>query len=288
MKKHAAQIKAMKKRKKWHKIRIVLAVLFGLLFCISAFFLIKELLETRKEKNAFESLEALISEGAVAETTNAPGESSSGEPSSQGGESGDPLAPETEPTMIPKYVAAYEQNQDFFGWITIDDTNINYPIMYTPDDPQFYLRRAFDGSSSHSGVPFMDADCLPDGNCFLVYGHHMKNGTMFGHLTDYAEQDFLETHQIIRLDTLYEEREYQVIAVFYCDVGSEENGNFPYYEYTDLTDATRYEEFIEKVRQATIYDPNFEVETGTDILMLSTCSYHASNGRFVVVAKRIK
>lgn len=290
MKKH--QYIKKKRRKYWHRFRIVLAIIFALIFCISAFFLLRDYLESRKEKSAFESLQELVSQGTTGEPaqTSAPSihpDGSSTTPTSEESSETVPTAP-TEPTMLPQYAPLYEQNADFFGWISVDGMNINYPIMYSPYEPQFYLRKAFDKSYSHSGVPFLDAKCAPDGNCLLVYGHHMKDGTMFGHLTDYTEKDFYLNHQTIHLDTLYEQREYQVFAAFYCDVNEEASDeNFLFYNYTNLTNDKVYEEYIAKLRLATIYDADFEIETGTDILMLSTCSYHTSNGRFVVVAKRV-
>ncbi len=290
MKKHT-DVRKKKREKFWHRFRIVLTVLFALVFCVSAFFLIRDHIESRKERSAFESLQELVSQGTAGEPTQTQmhpvsPEDSSANPSSGESEETVPTAP-TEPVMLPHYAPLYEQNPDFFGWISIDGMNINYPIMHTPEDPQFYLRRAFDKSDSHCGVPFLDAKCAPDSNAYIVYGHHMKDGTMFGHLTDYAEEDFYLSHQTIHFDTLYEQREYQVFAVFYCDVSYEDNGSFAFYKYTDLSDDAVYDEFISQLRQVTIYETDFEVENGTDILMLSTCSYHTSDGRFVVVAKRV-
>ena len=284
MKKHA-NMKARRKRQMWHRVRMILAVIFALVFCVSAFFLIKERRETNKEKSAFESLQALVSEEPTSTQTTATVPTDMTETSSSEEET--IVTEPAETTMIPKYAPVYEQNPDFFGWISIDGMNINYPVMHTPEDPQFYLRRAFDKSDSHCGVPFLDAKCAPDSNAYIVYGHHMKDGTMFGHLTDYAEKDFYLSHQTIHFDTLYEHRKYQVFAVFYCDVSYEDNGSFAFYKYTNLSDETVYDEFISQLRQVTIYETDFEVENGTDILMLSTCSYHTSNGRFVVVAKRV-
>lgn len=102
------------------------------------------------------------------------------------------------PAVLPEYAALYRENPDLFGWVQIPDTDLSYPVMYTPEDPEYYLRRAFDGSDSDSGVPFLDGDCTEDGGNYLIYGHNMNAGTMFALLPSYARQDFWEEHPVIR------------------------------------------------------------------------------------------
>ncbi|WP_205839684.1 class B sortase [Porcincola intestinalis] len=190
--------------------------------------------------------------------------------------------------LLPQYAPLYEQNSDFFGWITIEGTDIDYPVMYSPDRPEYYLNRAFDGSYSGSGVPSIDGKCPPDGKYYLIYGHHMKNKTMFGSLPKYADKSYYEDHPIIRFDTLYEQREYQVIAAFYSRIYDKKDaGVFCYYEYTDLSDQEVFDEHIRQVKAAAIYDTGLSAEYGDELLALSTCNYHTQDGRFVVVAKRI-
>jgi sortase B len=179
-------------------------------------------------------------------------------------------------------------NPEFFGWLSIEGTGIDYPIMYSPDRPEYYINHAFDGSSSSSGVPFVDGNCSADGNHFLIYGHHMKNKTMFGQLPKYADQSYYEEHSVISFDTLCEQREYRVVAAFYSRVyGKKETGVFRYYEYTDLSDEETFNEYMEQIYAAAIYDTGIEVTYGEEQLVLSTCNYHTDNGRFVVVAKRV-
>lgn len=194
----------------------------------------------------------------------------------------------SEAFILPQYLQLYEMNEDFFGWISIDESNINYPVMYTPNRPEYYIHRAFDGSESSGGVPFIDGRCVADGNYYLVYGHNMKNKTMFGDLPEYARREFYEEHPIIRYDTLYEEREYRVIAAFYSQISAGDATNaFRYYDYFDLRDEAVFDEYIRQIRKASLYDTGFESEYGDELLALSTCSYHTTNGRFVVVAKRV-
>ena len=188
-----------------------------------------------------------------------------------------------------RYDALYQQNPDFFGWVRIDDTRINYPVMHTPDDPEYYLRRAFDGTDSAAGVPFLDAACTADGLHWIVYGHHMDNGSMFADLTQYADESFWRDHPTIHFDTLNEPGEYQILAVFYAQAYHPEDTDvFRYYAYTDLSDPETYAEYLENVRDAALYDTGLTAAYGDPLLTLSTCSEHTTDGRFVVVAKKIE
>lgn len=198
------------------------------------------------------------------------------------------IPPEPELTSLPEYAQLYEMNGEFFGWLSIEGTDIDYPVMYTPDDPEKYLRRAFDGSYSGSGVPFVDGNCPADGSYYLIYGHHMNNGTMFGSLPEYQEEEFCKEHPVIRFDTLYEQREYVVMAAFFSRIyGKDEQGVFRYYEYFDLSNPAIFEEYVRQVSSAALYDTGITAEYGDELLALSTCNYHTADGRFVVVAKRI-
>lgn len=187
--------------------------------------------------------------------------------------------------IFTEYEALWEQNHDFAGWLYIEDTRIDYPVMHTPNDPEYYLHRAFDRSDANSGSLFIDGSYSADGNSLLIHGHHMKDKSMFGSLTDYKSYDFASTHSVIHFDTLTEERNYEVLAAFYWDPSySPETEPFRYYEYSDLSSQEIFDEYISQVKACAIYDTGVSVSYGDNILTLSTCNYHANNGRFVVVA----
>lgn len=291
-----------RKRGKRRCLRFLLGGLFAVIFCISTYMLVKELMQAEKEKAAFAELSALVAEAKEQEMPQAQTISPveyAPEPIVIHVEAAAAVPPATPtpmpsptptpaPTPLPQYAPLYEQNSDFFGWITIEGTDIDYPVMYSPDRPEYYLNRAFDGSYSGSGVPSIDGKCPPDGKYYLIYGHHMKNKTMFGSLPKYADKSYYEDHPIIRFDTLYEQREYQVIAAFYSRIYDKKDaGVFCYYEYTDLSDQEVFDEHIRQVKAAAIYDTGLSAEYGDELLALSTCNYHTQDGRFVVVAKRI-
>ena len=245
-----------------------------LLVCVSAYQIVSQLVREKRDAEAFQALIDQIESTAPAVTP---------DPAAPAGGA----APESEPPGFHRYDALYAQNQDLFGWVCIDGTALNYPVMHTPDDPEHYLRRAFDGTYSASGVPFLDGAC--DAGCgnYIVYGHHMKNGSMFATLSDYADEAFWREHPTIHFDTLEKAGEYEVLAAFYAEAyRADETDAFRYYNYTDLTDEAVFDDYLRRVRAAALYDTGVTAEYGDPLLTLSTCSYHTTDGRFVVVARQ--
>ena len=186
---------------------------------------------------------------------------------------------------LTRYDALYQQNNDLAGWLSFPETALDCPVMYTPEDPEKYLRMAFDGSYAISGSLFIGDGSSPDGSNVVVYGHNMKNGTMFGGLTAYAQEDYAKAHPVFRLDTLTEEREYRVIAAFYC--AAEEEKAFPY-QYVDLTHPETFAQYLEKAGERSLWPMSFQPEFGTRLALLSTCSYQGEDGRFVVLGAEIE
>ncbi len=187
-----------------------------------------------------------------------------------------------------RYDDLYAQNSDLFGWICIEGTKINYPVMHTPDDPEYYLHRAFDGKKSAGGVPFLDGNCYAGCGNYIVYGHHMKNGTMFAAITGCAREEFRKEHPTIYFDTVDEAGTYEVLAAFYAKAYRVDDKNvFRFYTYTDLTDEAVFDEYLAHVYGAALYDTGITAQYGDQILTLTTCSYHTADGRFVVVTRKI-
>lgn len=146
-----------------------------------------ELRQQQKEKEEFK----VIAEIAELPMTEAPAEQTESEQA-------EPTEEPAAERNIPALIAA---NTDCIGWLSIDGTNISYPVMHTPSDPQKYLRRSFYGKYSQSGVPFLDGRCSPNSDNLIIYGHNMKNGTMFANLKKYLNTDFLNAHRTVRLET---------------------------------------------------------------------------------------
>ena len=178
----------------------------------------------------------------------------------------------------------YEQNNDLVGWIRIDGTGIDYPVMQTPSNPDYYLKHSFEKTWSDYGVPYVDAACtVGASNNLIIYGHNMKNGTMFHDLVNYTKKDFYEAHPVICFDTVDAPGQYQVIAAFRYNTNKE---TFVYNEHTDMDEA-EFAEYVENCRARSIYDTGVTAEYGDQLITLSTCEYTYTNGRFVVVAKKI-
>ena len=170
-------------------------------------------------------------------------------------------------------------------------TEVDYPVLYTPDDPEYYLRKAFDGSYALSGSLFIGDGCVPDGTNIIIYGHKMKDGSMFGSLNSYADEDYAREHSeitydLIQSDGSYKRLTFEVMAAFYSRIYKMDEENvFRYYYSTDLSDADDFQYYVDEVVTASMYDLGVTAKYGDRLLTLSTCSYHTDNGRFVVVAR---
>ena len=194
-------------------------------------------------------------------------------------------------TVIGKYADLYLANSDIIGWVTIEGTKVDYPVMQTQSDPEYYLHRGFDKEYAASGVPFMDAasDIFVPTSNFLIYGHNMKNGTMFHDLLKYEDRDFYEEHPTFKFDTIYKggQGTYEVIAAGYTRIYPQDSGKFKYYQYPAITTESEFYEYLKGVRSLSAYDTGVTAEYGDQLVTLSTCAYHVDDGRFIVVGKRI-
>ena len=195
-----------------------------------------ELKEQQKEKEDFAAVSRIAEPTVTAEQT----ESEQAEPTEE------PAAERN----IPKLIAA---NTDCIGWLSIDGTNISYPVMHTPPDPQKYLRRNFYGKYSQSGVPFLDGRCSPQSTNLIIYGHNMRNGTMFADLKKYVDRDFLNAHRTVKFETTDGVQIFTVTDVL----------------KTNTSDAW--------------YD-RITAEGGGRRLVLSTCYGSGKDGRLLIIA----
>ena len=195
-------------------------------------------------------------------------------------------------SVYKKYESIYNMNTDFIGWLTIDGTVIDYPVMYTPDDEEYYLRRDFNKEYSTAGTLFVAADSVPVGDTtdnIIIYGHNMKAGTMFHDLLKYEDEDFYKEHKYITFDTISEEGTYEVIAAFRTEIYSEDDTeHYNFYDFTDAASAEEFNEYVNNAKSNTPYIISESAVYGDKLLTLSTCAYHADEGRFIVVAKKIE
>ena len=193
-------------------------------------------------------------------------------------------------THFSEYEELYRQNPDMVGWIKIEDTKINYPVMQSIDEPNFYLKHGFDRSYTDYGCPYVQENCdvLAPSDNVVIYAHHMNDGSMFAALDDYKSKSFWEEHKTITFDTLTQHNEYEIVAVFKTVVYTSSPESFKYYHFTDAETEEEFNDYIAKCKELSLYDTGVSAEYGDKMITLSTCEYSQTNGRIVVVAKLIK
>jgi len=242
-----------------------LAILFAGGIILSAFNIWQQLYGTKKDVEDFDELRVIaLSADNTPEPITTP-------------------APNATPAPIHKrdIAALTEQNPDTAGWIYIEDTNVDYPVMHTPDEPQKYLHLNFDQERSFSGVPFMDARCNRDSDNLLIYGHKMKSGTMFADIVKYLEQPFRDQHPILEWETLSGCLSYEVFAVAQIDKADK------WYGFTDAASEAEYNEMINHIISASRYDTGIRPEYGRQLVTLSTCYGSSDDDRLIIVASKV-
>ena len=196
---------------------------------------------------------------------------------------------EIEARLLPSLRPLYERNHDLIGWLTIPGAEVDHPVMQTPEENGYYLYRSFDGADNKNGTLFLDATCdvfTPSRN-LIIYGHNMRSGLMFGHLTDYLDPDYWREHRLIRFDSLIRERTYVVVACVQSTAGPVgQNGNFRY--TAAFEDEADLNSWLDTIRRRRRYDTGIDFGTEDRYLTLSTCAYHAENGRLLVIARELR
>lgn len=181
------------------------------------------------------------------------------------------------------YMKLKSQNADFIGWIKIEDTHINYPVMQS-SAPNFYLRKNFNKEYSNYGTPYISELCNADkSDNLIIYSHNMQNHQMFGDLEKYKSKDFYNSHKYIQFDTLNCQETYEIITVFKITADA-----FDYQNYADFADEEHFNTFMDKCKSLSLYDTDTNSAYGDRLITLSTCEYSQNNGRLVVIAKQIE
>ncbi len=193
--------------------------------------------------------------------------------------------------FIPEYYELYTQNNDMAGWIKIEDTKINYPVMQSLGRPEYYLRRGFDKAYTFHGIPFVQENCNLEtdkiSDNIVIYAHNMDDGSMFGDLEKFLKKSFWEEHKTFSFDTLTQRGEYEIISVFKTRAYTDTEESFKYYHFVNASTESEFNDFIVKCKALALYDTGVSAEYGDKLVTLSTCEYSQENGRLVVVAKRV-
>ncbi len=262
-----------------NKKRRIILILSLSIFIGCVGYLAKYFYDSRKAKNDISALRNVVESGF---------EKDGGEKNdAQTEENNEPEEKYAPNGMIQGYYNAYEKNNDMVGWVKIEGTDIDYPVMQNEDN-EYYLHRNFEKKYQYSGLPFLDYQCdikKPSDN-LIIYAHNMKDGSMFAGLLGYEDKKFYDSHSVIDFDTNYERGKYKIFAVFETKTNSE--NEFKYHEWTEFESKEKFVEFMSTVKSGMLYKTGESVSYGDKILTLSTCSYNRSNERMVVMAKRIQ
>ncbi len=260
----------------------VTLILLLAVFAFSAFQVVTYFIESKAEADQFAQLQEIKNNAATKPTeATKPVETEPDET-----EDTTPTGP-TEPQILPDYEELYKMNTDLAGWITIEGTEIDYPVMYTPQDPNFYLKRNFNKKYSSHGCIYAREECSleePSDNV-TIYGHNMTDGSMFAGLHAYADKEKWEENPLIIFNTLYEYHTYKIFAVFKTTASVDEG--FRYHRFVNADSEEDFDKFIAECKALSFYDTGITPKYGDKIICLSTCEYTLVNGRLVVAAVRI-
>ena len=276
----------------------ICAVTTAIAVVTCAYFLIRRHLDKVRIEQQREALSGLMTPEPTAPPEPLPTDTPEAEPTPTPEEA--PAAPE-EYDILPEYEALYALNPNMIGWLRIDGTIIDYPVVQTPEDEVEYLYLDFYGDYNTNGTLIMDTDSVvgvgtaefdyengerPSTN-LIIHGHTMKSGEMFGYLTRYEDEEYGKEHSVIVFDSLYEHREYELISVFYTQIYYPEEEAFKFYEFFQADTQEEFDYWYDNIKELALYDTGVTAELGDEFITLSCCSYQVDDGRFIVIGKRV-
>lgn len=191
---------------------------------------------------------------------------------------------------ISKLEKLQEDNAEIIGWLQIDNSKINYPVLQGNDN-SFYMTHDYQKTYSKNGSLFLDKDYnwnLPSTN-LLIYGHNNRGSDeMFADLMNYKSEEYYKSHSKIRFTTNQEDAEYEIIAVFLSRVYyKNEKDVFRYYYFINAENEQEYNDYINGCKEASLYNIEATAKYGDQLITLSTCEFSQEDGRLAVVARKI-
>lgn len=193
------------------------------------------------------------------------------------------------PDVLDQYTVMYSMYPDLVGWLKVEGTGIDYPVMQDVSGQEYYLNHNFEGREDNKGNPFIDhqSSIDPLDKNIVIYGHNMNNGSQFGNLDYYLDEDFYRKHPTFTFDTIYETGIYRIVAVVRTHVKQGNEGGFRYYWFHNYENRGAFQELLDFISEGSVYDTGEHLTYGDSTVMLSTCEYTVEYGRLVVIAKRI-
>ena len=263
----------------------IMMVICLIVFLVSGFLLIRDFVRSNRQQETFDELSERfvgeqISEDALKEAIDSKEEELTKQ------QKWKLWWEETAQERFAVYHSMKEENSDMIGWVRIEGTNIDYPVMQSPNQRDYYLHRDFYTNTSSYGTPYLSEICRYENprTSLLISGHHMKNGSMFASLQNYTEYTFYTEHPYVQFDTMDEAGSYEVAAVIKLSASGDQtiwqNLLFPQKEGD-------FEQAWNRVKEQSFYDIGIELTKEDELLALVTCEYTLKNGRILLIAKRI-
>lgn len=270
----------------WGLITVLILIIVACAGMIAA-----KLITDAQDKSEYTQLQGMKPSGTRPSMNLEATQPDSTEPEDDLPEQTDPPAPTVAPniddTVLFEYQALYEINRDMVGWIQIEGTSIDYPVVQTPEAPNYYLRRNFYKEDATCGTIYAREACninLPSDNVTL-YGHNMRNGTMFADLHKFEKKSFWEKYRYVNFDTLNEYRTYEIVGVFRTTAN--QAGGFAYQLFDTLATEERFNDYIAKCKSLQLYETGITPQFGDKLLTLSTCDKSIADGRLVVLCRLV-
>ena len=193
-------------------------------------------------------------------------------------------------TILPEYQEAFNANNELVGWLTIPDTTIDYPVVQKADDNEYYLSHAFDNTPDTAGTLFVDyrSDITNPTTNTIIYGHNMHNKTMFGTVSDYLDKAYFDTHKTVHFNTIFEKRNYEIVAVCLAEVIYQDENSYRYYNFIQASNQAEWDAFVANVKALSVFGEDIDLIKTDEVLTLSTCNDYVQDGRLFLVARRVR
>ena len=261
-------------------IKVLIVFVLAIALAASGFWIVHRFIESKEQQESFQDLaESVLLDKPKAPVKTVPNLDMLFPKDDPMAPSEDETPKQTDPKVLHDLAALKEKNADCIGWIRVPGTDIDYPLMWTPSDPEHYLHLDFYGNYSDYGVPFLDHRCDLDSGNIILYGHNMFDGTMFTDLIWYKEKEYADAHKQIILETSDGAREYQVFAV--CKANSMVSGC---YQHSNFADDKEKAAFLDSIEKDSVY---FTGPVSDQFITLSTCDISRRNGRVAVLGELV-
>ena len=193
--------------------------------------------------------------------------------------------------VLEQYAGLMDINPDIVGWIKIQNTKINHPVVQSKDN-DFYLYKDFNKKYDDHGIPFADfRNNMSKNNAStntILYAHNINGGRLFGDINKFRKISFYKENPLLEFNSLYENRKYKILSVFITDVDQTDPNFFNYHDFIENNSDSSFNQYIKKIKDRELYDTKVDVNSNDKLLTLSTCINEIEGSRLVLVARQIR